>query len=483
MSKQQRGMENALRELPSMTALLKAAMEHSDLMHASRRVLTDALRDALDAARGQISRRTGGPTATTAQSRDAMTASILVDAAARIAARRTPRLTRVINATGIILHTGLGRSALCDAAVQRLTEAAGYCNVEVELDSGERGRRGLFAEQLLCELSGAEAALVVNNNAAATMLVLHGLAHGREVIVSRGQLIEIGGSFRLPEVMSAGGAILREVGTTNKTHLRDYEAAIGERTALLMHVHTSNYRVVGFSECPTAAELAALSHARGLTFFDDLGSGALLDDDLWRRANEPTAMASLRAGADVAAFSGDKLLGGPQCGILLGKSGIIDRLRKSPMARALRVDKLTLAALEATLELYLDPARARKEIPTLTRLIESIESVEARAQRLHDALHNALSKRLGRDAFTVQRDDSFAGGGSLPAWPLPTAVVCWAPPGDQPADAWSRRLRLGSPPVLARVQGDRVLFDVRTVCDAECAEIVTAVAGAVARSE
>lgn len=483
MSKQSGDKTRALRELPSMTALLKAAMARDDLHHASRRVLTDALRDALETARSRISRASDEPAAPSAQSRDTMTKSILAEAAASVAARRTPRLARVINATGIILHTGLGRSALCDAAVQRLTEATGYCNVEVELDSGERGRRGLFAERLLCELTGAEAALIVNNNAAATMLVLHGLAHGREVIVSRGQLIEIGGSFRLPEVMSAGGAILREVGTTNKTHLRDYEAAIGERTALLMHVHTSNYRVVGFSECPAAAELAALAHARELVFFDDLGSGALMDDDLWRQANEPTAMASLRAGADVAAFSGDKLLGGPQCGILLGRSGIIDRLRKSPMARALRVDKLTLAALEATLELYLDPPRARSEIPTLARLTEPIASVEARAQRLQGALVAALSSRLGHHAFTVQRDDSFAGGGSLPAWPLPTAVVCWAPPRDRPADAWSRRLRLGSPPVLARVQGDRVLFDVRTVGDAECAEIVTAVSGAVARSE
>ncbi len=483
MSKAPSDKSGTLRDLPSMTALLKAAMARSDLNHAPRRVLTDALRDALDAARSRISRAPGGPTAPTAPSRDIMTDSILSEAAANLAARRTPRLARIINATGIILHTGIGRSALGDAAVQRLIEAAGYCNIEVELDSGERGRRGLYAEQLLCELTGAESALIVNNNAAATMLVLHGLAHGREVIVSRGQLIEIGGSFRLPEVMSAGGAILREVGTTNKTHLRDYESAIGERTALLMHVHTSNYRVVGFSECPTATELATLAHARGLVFFDDLGSGALLDDDLWRLAKEPTATASLRAGADVAAFSGDKLLGGPQCGILLGRSDIIDRLRKSPMARALRVDKLTLAALEATLELYLDPVRARSEIPTLARLTEPIASVEARAQRLHDALVAALSGRLGRDAFTVQRDDSFAGGGSLPAWPLPTAVVCWAPPSDQPADGWSRRLRLGSPPVLARVQGDRVLFDVRAVADAECAEIVTAVAGAAARSE
>ncbi|GJQ25069.1 MAG: L-seryl-tRNA(Sec) selenium transferase [Phycisphaerae bacterium] len=483
MSKHQRSRPNALRELPSMTALLKAASERGDLKQASRRVLTDALRDALDAVRHRIASVSVDRDSPGATAGGTWIESILADAAARLAARRTPRLARVINATGIILHTGLGRSALGDAAVQRLTEAAGYCNVEVDLDSGERGRRGLYAEQLLRELTGAEAALIVNNNAAATMLVLHGLARGREVIVSRGQLIEIGGSFRLPEVMSAGGAILREVGTTNKTHLRDYETAIVERTALLMHVHTSNYRVVGFSECPAAAELAALAHARGLVFFDDLGSGALIDDDLWRLANEPTATASLRAGADVAAFSGDKLLGGPQCGILLGKSSIIDKLRQSPMARALRVDKLTLAALEATLELYLDPARARSEIPTLARLTETIESVEARARRLCDALHAALGARLGRDAFTAQRDDSFAGGGSLPAWPLPTAVVCWAPPNDRPVDAWSRRLRLGSPPVLARVQGDRVLFDLRTVREAEQAEIVTAVASALASGE
>jgi L-seryl-tRNA(Ser) seleniumtransferase len=458
-----------LSRLPSMTELLERAAGVEGLRDAARPALAEAVRAALDEVRQEL--RAG-------QAPPCGVESVLARARSRLDAERLSlRLRRVINATGIVLHTGLGRSVLPAAAVRQLVAAAaGYCNVEVFLGTGERGRRARYCEILLQRLTGAESALVVNNNAAATMLVLHGLARGREVIVSRGQLIEIGGSFRLPEVMTAGGAVLREIGTTNKTHLRDYEAAIGERTAMIMHVHTSNYRVIGFSECPTAAELAGLAHARGLPLFDDLGSGALLRNELWTAAGEPTAVESLRHGADVVAFSGDKLLGGPQAGILLGRSEIIERLRGDPMARALRVGKLTIAALEATLELYQDPERARREIPLLSAISESQESLMARAARLVDA----LKKGLPEGQFRVEAGESFAGGGSLPAWPMSTAVVRWRPPAGVSVNELAHRLRLGRPAVLTRVHEDEILLDLRTLRDEEFDELAPALAAAAA---
>jgi L-seryl-tRNA(Ser) seleniumtransferase len=454
-----------LAKLPSMTALLDAAARE-DFTGVPKSVLTDALREAVSAIRDEL--QNGASIGAT----DCSAASILRRARLLLSDRREQRLTRVINATGIVLHTGLGRCVLADAAVDRIANVArGYCSLEIDLTSGKRGSRGRYAEDLLCRLTGAEAALIVNNNAAATMLALRGLAAGREVIVSRGQLIEIGGSYRLPEVMTAGGAILREVGTTNKTHLSDYEKAISERTAMVMHVHTSNYRVVGFSEAPDTAELAKLAHARGLILFDDLGSGALQDDAFWKAADEPTVPASLAARADVVSFSGDKLLGGPQAGMLLGRRETIDRLRKDPMTRALRVDKLIVAALEATLDLYQSPQEAKAQIPILAALSETIESLTSRGNDLASKLEKA---RPG-DSFTVERDESFAGGGSLPAWPLPTAIVQWKPKNDSSLDEIARRLRSGDPAVLPRIRDDAICFDLRTIAAHEYDELVAAV--------
>ena len=454
-----------LARLPSMTVLLEAAANHAALGALPRAARADALRAAVDAARADLA---------AGRTEVAPDAAALVARAAAIAeSNRAGRLRRVINATGIVIHTGLGRSVLAEAAVERLTQtAAGYCSLELDLVTGQRGQRGTYAEQLLRRLTGCAAALVVNNNAAATMLVLRALAMGKEVIVSRGQLVEIGGSYRLPEVMAAGGATLREVGTTNKTHLRDYEAAIGPRTGLIMHVHTSNYRIVGFSESPGPMELAALARSRGLPMLDDLGSGALLDHDLWAAANEPTVQGSLRSGADVVAFSGDKLLGGPQAGILLGSREMVERLRRDPMTRAVRVDKLTLAALEATLELYLDPATAWRCVPTLARLSATADDLAARAETLAGVLRVA---RPG-DAFEVAREESFAGGGSLPAWPLPTAVVRWRPKTVS-AGFLADALRIGAPEVLARVKDDALLLDLRTIEAREFERIVEAVRG------
>ncbi len=451
-----------------MTVLLGESRSVAELRSEAPGVLADALRTVLERLRRRLLDGT-------AREEDCRAEVLLEQARQELAARRSARLRRVINATGVILHTGLGRSVLAAAVVERLASlAGGYCNLELDLDTGRRGRRGQYAENLLCRLTGAESALIVNNNAAATMLALNHLARGREVIVSRGQLIEIGGSYRLPEVMAAGGAVLREVGTTNKTHLRDYEAAINEHTALLMHVHTSNYRIVGFSESPATAELAELAHRHRLPLFDDLGSGALLDDELWTAAAEPTVPASLRQGADLVAFSGDKLLGGPQAGILLGRREMIEPLRRNPMTRALRIDKLTIAALEATLELYEYPDRARREIPVLAALSTTTTELSALAARLRDS----LARRMPEAHLQVTPGESFAGGGSLPAWPLPTVVVRWLPAAGQRLDAVAGRLRRGDPSVLVRIQDDGIVLDLRTVGEGEIEDLAEAVAAA-----
>lgn len=451
-----------LSRLPSMTVLLDAAAKAPALASLPRAVRADALKEALAQVRAAVQRGESGV--------DSSAPGVLA-IAAKVAGRlRVGRLRRVINATGVVLHTGLGRSVLSRAALAHLADiSAGYCNLELDLATGQRGRRGEYVEGLICRLTSAESALVVNNNAAATLLALRALAQGKEVIVSRGQLVEIGGSYRLPDVMTASGATLREVGTTNKTHLRDYEAAIGPRTGLIMHVHTSNYRIVGFSESPSAAELAALAKSRSLPMLDDLGSGALLDHTAWTNASEPTVGESLRSGADLVAFSGDKLLGGPQAGILIGKSAIIDRLRNDPITRAMRIDKLTIAALEATLEVYLSGDSA-KEIPTLAALSESHESLCKRAQ----ALAGQLMAARPADSFELADDHGFAGGGSLPARPLASRIIRWRPRGQSVQDVCDR-LRLNDPAVLTRINDDAVVFDVRTIAADEYGMVADAV--------
>jgi len=445
-----------------MTELLAAAEADDGLRGAARGLVAAALSSAVEEARAAMRPTDAAPGVE----------AILERGREMLAERARAGLVRVINATGIVLHTNLGRAPLAESAIEAISATArGYCNLEIELASGERGRRGERCEALLKELSGCESALVVNNNAAATMLVLAALASGREVIVSRGQLIEIGGSYRLPEVMAAGGAVLREVGTTNRTRVGDYSDAMGERTAMLMRVHPSNYRIVGFAEAPGAAELARLARERGVLFYDDLGSGAMVEDAAWRAAGEPIARDSLRAGADVVSFSGDKLLGGPQAGIILGRGDVVERIRAHPMARAVRVDKMTLAALQATLELYLTPERAAREIPALAMLRADEGALRAKA----DALAAELTRACPGEAFEVGAEESFAGGGALPAWPMATCVVRWHP-GAMTAGEAARRLRLGRRAVVVRVRDGAVLFDVRTVFRDEAAAIVAAVA-------
>jgi L-seryl-tRNA(Ser) seleniumtransferase len=359
-------------------------------------------------------------------------------------------LRRVINATGVIVHTNLGRAPLAEAALERVHEIArGYSNLEYELSVGGRGSRQDHVAGLVSRLTGAEAALVVNNNAAAVMLALAALAEGREVLVSRGELIEIGDGFRIPDVLERSGARLREVGTTNRTRAADYEKAIGPETAVLLRVHQSNFRVVGFTEQPSLPELADIARRHDLPLVDDLGSGALVDI-----ADEPTARASLAAGADLVSFSGDKLLGGPQAGIVVGRADLVEKLRRHPLQRALRADKLTLAALEGTLTLALDTP---EEIPVLRMLREPEETVRARAERLAALVGGAVEETVGR-----------AGGGALPLTEL-SSYACAV------EEALATKLRAADPPVIAVVRDGRTLLDCRTLSDEEVAEVAEAV--------
>jgi L-seryl-tRNA(Ser) seleniumtransferase len=388
--------------------------------------------------------------------------SILAAVGERLAARRAPRLCRVVNATGVILHTGLGRAVLPPAALEAIArEQPGYSLLEVDRATGDRSIRETAVVDLLRELTGAEAATVVNNNAAATLLALSTLAQGREVITSRGQLVEIGGSFRIPDVMRQSGATLVEVGTTNKTYLSDYELAIGERTALLLRVHPSNFRIVGFTHAPTLGELVALGKKRGIPVMDDLGSGALVDLSPFGVTDEPTVPASVQAGADVITFSGDKLLGGPQAGILLGKKEPLQRVRKNPLFRALRVDKLKLTALEATLKLYLDPDRLFQELPTLRMIAMPLPECERRARALASKLEGIPGLRV-----EVREDFSEFGGGSVPAQQIPTWVAALAP-ASLSLEALSEKLRKGDPSIFGRIQKERLLLDVRTIQEGE----------------
>ncbi len=376
---------------------------------------------------------------------------------------RRPPLPAVINATGIIVHTGLGRAPLAQEAQQAIAEVAGrFAPVELDLETGARGKRGDLLRPLVCRLTGAESATVVNNNAAALVLVLAALAQDRDVVVSRGELIEIGGSFRLPEIMATGGARMREVGTTNRTRVNDYEGAIGESTAALLKVHASNYRITGFTESVSIEALAALGRRRGVLVIHDIGSGALRPLSVGGRGlDEPDAASSIRGGADLVLFSGDKLLGGPQAGIIAGRRELIERIERHPLMRALRVGRLTLAALAATLRLHLDEAWAMQRVPVLAMATAPSEAIRRRAE--------GVAKRLaGLSGLTVEVRSSAAylGGGSVPATAIASsAVVIRA--ASIAEDDLARRLRLGRPPVVARVSDGAVWLDLRTVFEDE----------------
>jgi L-seryl-tRNA(Ser) seleniumtransferase len=371
-------------------------------------------------------------------------------------AARQARLRRALNATGVIVHTNLGRAPLAAAALERVHEVGrGYSNLEYDLSAGARGSRQDHVAGVLRRLTGAEAALVVNNNAAAVLLALAALAEGREVIVSRGELIEIGDGFRIPDVLARSGARLVEVGTTNRTRAADYDRAVGPETAVLLRVHQSNFRVVGFTELPSVAELAKVAKRHGLPLVDDLGSGALA-----RVEDEPSVRESLEAGADLVCFSGDKLLGGPQAGIAVGSSELVEKLRRHPLQRAVRADKLTLAALEGTLALYLDPERAAREVPVLRMAGESVVDVRARADRLAELVGGEVEETVAR-----------IGGGALPLAELPSFACAVE-------EELAGPLRLGEPPVIGVVRDGRLLLDCRTLTDTEADEVAAAIATA-----
>ncbi|MDI6785611.1 MAG: L-seryl-tRNA(Sec) selenium transferase [bacterium] len=379
--------------------------------------------------------------------------------------RLTPSLCKVINATGVIIHTNLGRSLLCSQAKNIINEMTdNYCNLEFDLKTGKRGKRNSHIESLVCELTTGEAALIVNNNAAAVFLILDTFAFKKEVIISRGQLVEIGGSFRIPDVMKKSGAIMTEVGTTNKTHLSDYEKAVTPKTAILLRVHTSNYKVIGFSKQVSLDDLVTLGKKHDILVVDDLGSGVLIDLQKYGlKSHEPTVQESIKAGVDLVSFSGDKLLGGPQAGIIVGKKKHIDKIKKNPLVRALRVDKLCLAALEATLKLYYDKELALKKIPTLNMLLSHIREVEIRAHNLCKGLKEIVGDK---GEVLVEDDISQVGGGALPGEEIPTKVVS-IKLNNLSIDKSAQQLRLNNPPILARISKDKLLLDARTIREEE----------------
>ena len=400
--------------------------------------------------------------------------ALMAEAEARLNAEwrrvNSSRLRRVINATGVVIHTNLGRAPLSKEARVRVAEAAGYTNIEYDLLSGKRGRRGARAEELLCEFSGAEAAVVVNNCAAAAFLVLSVFAQGKEVVISRGELVEIGGDFRVPDVLARSGATLKEVGTTNRTKLSDYEEAINENTGLLLRVHPSNFRVVGFTATPDIGGLARLAHDRGLILVEDAGSGASEAVAEFGLIDEPVISASIAAGADIVMFSGDKLLGGPQAGLIVGCRELIDNVRRHPLYRALRVDKLIYAALEATLESHLR-STAAEDVPVLKMLSTSRSEIEVRVRGLLDK----LGAPVGDGGLSVKVVDgcSAVGGGAAPMVQPDTVLIALSH-RDRSAEMIERQLRMSSSPVIARIVGDHVCLDLRTVSQADEDELLSA---------
>ena len=391
----------------------------------------------------------------------------------------TPNLMHAVNATGVVVHTNLGRSLLAADAISNLqTIARRYSNLEFDLSTGKRGSRYRVIEDLLCEITGAEAAMVVNNNAAAVLLCLDTLARGKEVVVSRGELVEIGGSFRIPDIMTRSGAVLKEVGSTNRTHLKDYEQAIQDSTGLLLKVHTSNYRVMGFTASVSLNELKSLGKTFGIPVMEDLGSGTLIDFAAYGLQSEPTVQESVKAGMDVITFSGDKLLGGPQAGIILGTKILLDAVKRNPLTRALRIDKLTLAALESTLRLYREPEKAIEAIPTLRMLTLPIHTIQDRADRLCALLSDIGSERL---TLTQHALSSRAGGGSLPLLDIPSVCV-GLQLKDVSVNSIESFFRNNDPPIIGRIESDIFLLDVRTIQDDELQWIQTAVAALLNRN-
>lgn len=461
MSQQEKA--SLLRELPSIDELLAVeplisiaeAAGHSTALRIARSSIETLRREILGESRQH--------------SREQHVAKLAEIAGDSFTRERSARMSRVINATGVVIHTNLGRSVLADSAVKAVAKISGYCTLEYDLISGSRGKRGAGAEALICEVTGAEAAMIVNNCAAAAFLVLRVLAKGKDVIISRGELVEIGGDFRVPDVLEESGATLREVGTTNRTKISDYEKAISDSTGLLMRVHPSNYRVIGFTESPTNLQLSTLAREKGIPFFEDAGSGALVDLSEFG-LDEPTISSSILDGVDLVAFSGDKLLGGVQAGFIVGRKTLVDSIRRHPLYRALRVDKLAYAAIEATLTSY---ARGThfEEIPTLRMLAARPESIRERAEQLIRSLSTEV---LDRVQFEIVEGESVIGGGSAPEVKPKTWLISASSVGRSAADV-DAFLRSATTPVIGRIADGRFLLDLRTVPANDQSELVSAI--------
>ena len=462
-----------LRLLPSIDALLKTETARVVLKDAGAKRLTETARAAVEDLRAKITTENGDLTREQILNR----AEVILKEKFEIANLRNFR--RVINATGVVIHTNLGRAPLAERARSAILDnAAGYCALEYDLETGKRGKRGGATEAVLCELTGAESSLIVNNCAAAAFLILSALANGGETIVSRGELVEIGGDFRIPDVMAQSGTRLVEVGTTNRTRAADFENAITENTRVLMRVHPSNFRIVGFTAMPDLAELARLAHQKDLILYEDAGSGAVVDLSRFGLSDEPVISESIRAGADVVSFSGDKLFGAVQAGIVVGRREIIERIRKHPLYRALRVDKIAYAALSATLEIYQKETHF-EEIPVLRILSQTKEEIRERAERFCLKLKTQGSKSESEDfktetlSFELVEGNSAIGGGSAPLV-HPETVLISLQHNRLSAAELERALRLNSPPIVSRVAEDRVLLDLRTVFESEEDEIIAA---------
>jgi L-seryl-tRNA(Ser) seleniumtransferase len=461
--------DNPFRKLPAVHDVLEAPPVRALVSDHAHDSIVGAIRAELGDLRSRLSQGEAPDGAVSVE-------AVAVRVAERLALEHRPKLRAVINATGIVLHTNLGRAPAAEEAARAAYEAArGYLNLELDLDSGKRSSRQNAVRAWVCRLTGAEAATAVNNNAAATVIVLRALCQGKEVIISRGQLIEIGGSFRIPEIMAVSGAVLREVGTTNITRLADYERAIGPATGALMQVHTSNYRVSGFTRSVPLADLVALGKKRGLPVLDDVGSGALVDFGRFGFRGEPVVRASIAAGADLVLFSGDKLLGGPQAGIIAGRKEWVQKIEKDPLMRAFRLDKMTLAALEATLRLYLNEERALSAVPVLAMLGTPPDELRRRAEGLASRLQGVPGVSTAR----AREDVSYVGGGSLPDQAMKTWVVEVEASALSDAEL-ARRLRTGHPAVMGRLADGKLLLDVRTVFPHEEERLVEAVRQAAA---
>jgi L-seryl-tRNA(Ser) seleniumtransferase len=457
--------QELLSGLPSVDEVLKGEIGKKLLRDFPRRYVLSAVREAIELKRKEIL--------------DGAVTEVSVEGLSTDIAQRAERLSSfslkpLINATGIVIHTNLGRSVLSEEVMENVRRTAtSYSNLEYDLAEGRRGKRYSHIKRLLREITGAEDGFAVNNNAAAVFLCLSALAKGGEAVVSRGELVEIGGSFRIPDVMAQSGALLKEVGTTNKTHLHDYERALGEATALILKVHKSNYRITGFTEEVPLEKLVTLGHGRGVPVMCDLGSGCIINLKSYGVHSEPTVQDVLKSGVDIVTFSGDKLLGGPQAGLIVGGKEVIARIQKHPLARAVRIDKMTLAALEATLMAYADEDLAKDRIPTLRMLLEEPERIKARAKKIA-----RLIKREVKDArVEVIGDSSQAGGGSLPEVNFPTYTVSIIPSG-MSLNQFEERLRRGNPAVVARIKGDSLIIDARTVSDRETALLAKSILSA-----